>query len=562
MDAVLGDATKYQRRHTLDRMTNGFGLGDAYNTTLSRIREQKGNKVRLGMGALMWVSRSERPLRVEELLHALAVEVGTTDLNVCNVPSIRTLLDCTLGLVTIDEQASTVSLVHFALQEYLAAHPDLFITPHSMMAEICLTYLNFQSICELSTTLDTIPSTTPFLHYASCNWGYHAVKEMTESVKHLALQHLLRDANHISANILLKEPSVDFLSWWDRRQGRRPNLQGFTGLHYISYLGVIGIATAMVEMKRWDLNGRDSNGATPLIWAAKYGNHTLAKLLLEQDGASPTLSDKQGLTPLIHAAKAGHRGVMELLLERGDVIPDSSDGGGRTSLSYAAEFGHEGLVKMLLERANANPNLADKYGRTPLSYAARSGHQGVVKVLQERGDVNPNSPDRASRTPRPYAARSGHVGVDILPARVDAKGDSSDLYTQTTSLPPAAGPGCTSLLPEPRPPSHQTSPNSDMPQQISVLEVHAPERVESVLVPLPEGVISETRHDITGVISLPDPSSSNLPQADPSSSIPGPTPTSDTATDPAIRQPPSRRRRNQAVNPPPRRSKRKRNSLS
>jgi len=120
MDAVLEDATIYQRRKTLHRMTNGFGLEDAYSTTLSRIGEQKGNKAKLGMEALMWISRSERPLKVQELCHALAVEVGTTDLNIDNVPSIRILLSCTLGLVTIDELhqlfVSYISLFKSTLQ--------------------------------------------------------------------------------------------------------------------------------------------------------------------------------------------------------------------------------------------------------------------------------------------------------------------------------------------------------------------------------------------------------------------------------------------------------------
>ena len=168
MDAVLEDATVHQRRQTLRRMTSSFGLDDAYSTTLDRIRQQRGNRVKLGMEALMWISCSERPLKADELCHALAVEVGTRDLNVSNLPSRQTLLSCTLGLITIDEQASTVCLLHFTLQEYLVAHPSLFITSHSMMAEICLTYLNFQSVCELSTTRENFPSKTPFLHYSSC----------------------------------------------------------------------------------------------------------------------------------------------------------------------------------------------------------------------------------------------------------------------------------------------------------------------------------------------------------------------------------------------------------
>ena len=63
VDAVLADATIHRRRRTPYNMTNGFGLDDAYSTTLDLIREQKGNRVKLGMEALMWISCSERQLK-------------------------------------------------------------------------------------------------------------------------------------------------------------------------------------------------------------------------------------------------------------------------------------------------------------------------------------------------------------------------------------------------------------------------------------------------------------------------------------------------------------------
>ena len=461
MDAVLEDATIHQRRQTLHKMTDGLGLDDAYHTTLGRIREQKGNKAKIGIEALMWISHSQRLLKAPELCHALAVEVGTTDLNIHNIPSIRTLLSCTLGLVTIDEQESTVRLVHYTLQEYLAAHPNLFTATHSMMAEICLTYLHFRSICELPTTLHTIPSTTPLLHYASCYWGFHARKEMTEVVKHLAIGHLERDANHISADILLCEETVDFLPQCDRPDDEHPDLHGFTGLHCIAYMGVTEISTEMVKMKRWNLNGRDSNGATPLIWAAKHGNLAFAKLLLQQTAVDPTLSDKWGQTPLTHAASVGHEDLVKILLERADIDPDLPDSNGQTPLSLAAEegqegvvkillargdvdpslpdavywsplskaikYGHEGVVKMFLERTDANPNCPDQLGWTPLSYAAHFTKESVVRMLLARGDVNPNSRNSNGRTPLSYAAESGLWNVvKILLERGSVDLDSSD----------------------------------------------------------------------------------------------------------------------------------------
>ena len=131
-------------------MTDGLGLGDAYGATLGRIKEQDGERARLGMACLMWISHAERPLKPEELCHALAVAIGSPNVNTDNVPSIGTLLSCCQGLVVVDKKASVVRLIHLSLQEYLRAHPELFGTTHSIMAETCLSYLNSQQVKDLS----------------------------------------------------------------------------------------------------------------------------------------------------------------------------------------------------------------------------------------------------------------------------------------------------------------------------------------------------------------------------------------------------------------------------
>ena len=151
-------------------MTNGLEMGDAYTATLGRIMEQDGDKGKLGIEVLMWISRSERPLHVEELCRALAIEKESTELDLQNVPAIGTLLSCCLGLVTMDQEESSVRLIHLTLQEYLSGHHHIFNSAHSKMAEVCLTYLNFQSIKDLPPTLLAPPPQTPFLSYASCHF--------------------------------------------------------------------------------------------------------------------------------------------------------------------------------------------------------------------------------------------------------------------------------------------------------------------------------------------------------------------------------------------------------
>jgi len=128
----------------------------------------------------MWISHSERPLKVDEICQAVAVEIGSTDINTDNVPSIRTVLRCCQGLATVDEESSTIRLIHFTLKEHLSGHPDLFDRPHSKMAETCLTYLHFQAIKDLS----AIPSRNlpgiSLLEYSSLYWGTHMGMDLSD----------------------------------------------------------------------------------------------------------------------------------------------------------------------------------------------------------------------------------------------------------------------------------------------------------------------------------------------------------------------------------------------
>ena len=188
MDAILGETTAYDRRQKLRAMTEGLDLKDVYGATLERIKKQSGGKARLGMAALMWVSHSERLLQLDELSHALAVEIGSTDLNPNKIPSVEILMSCCLGLLVVDREASTVRLVHFTLQEHLSTCPDLFGPTHSIMAETCLTYLNFQTIKDISWTPLALLQSTPFLGYSSLFWGVHARRGASRDVVPLALQ--------------------------------------------------------------------------------------------------------------------------------------------------------------------------------------------------------------------------------------------------------------------------------------------------------------------------------------------------------------------------------------
>jgi len=200
----MQETTTNRRRQKLRAMTDGLGLESAYEKSLALIKGQGGAKARLGMAALMWISHSERPLKVVELCHALAVEIGSPDLNGDDVPSIRTLLSCCQGLVAVDKETSTIRLIHFTFQEHLRAHGKLFGTIHSTMAETCLTYLNSPQVKILSASPTSDLQNTPFLEYSSMYWGVHAKKDLSDCAKLLALRLFDNYNNHISSKILLE----------------------------------------------------------------------------------------------------------------------------------------------------------------------------------------------------------------------------------------------------------------------------------------------------------------------------------------------------------------------
>ena len=443
---ILGEGTIYRRRQKLNAIKNGLDLGGAYEAMLGRIMAQGGEKARIGMAAMMWISHSRRPLQVKELCQAIAIRTGSNYLDSDDIPTISTLLDCCQGLVTVDKGAPTVRLIHVTLQEHLCAHPYLFGRAHSTMAETCLTYLNLQHIKDLSAGPLPDPRDTPFLEYSSLHWGTHMRTELSDRATAFALQLLGQFDSHISAKSLWK--SIHAESRFDYDLDDEP----FSALHCISYFGIPEVTNTLIKMNRWDVNQRDSAGMTPLIWAARYGNEEVVRLLLRKKHIRPDQQDaNHGRTALSWAAGNGHEGVVRLFLapqfdNPGSVgrrwgkaaravdhlfggryvNPDSTSKYCRTPLSWAAENGHEGMVKLLLERKDVNPNTRDtKYGQTPLVWAADKGHEEIVKLLLGQKDVNPNSSSESGRTPLLCAAENGHDGiVNLLLMRNDVNPES------------------------------------------------------------------------------------------------------------------------------------------
>jgi hypothetical protein len=78
---------------------------------MERIKRQPGDLPgpKLARMVLSWITFAMRPLTTSELQHALAVEIGASELDEENLPDPEDMVSVCAGLVTIDEERVILS---------------------------------------------------------------------------------------------------------------------------------------------------------------------------------------------------------------------------------------------------------------------------------------------------------------------------------------------------------------------------------------------------------------------------------------------------------------------
>jgi ankyrin repeat protein len=115
----------------------------------------------------------------------------------------------------------------------------------------------------------------------------------------------------------------------------------WSALMFTSCFGHVAIVKFLLENNAY-LHGRDSDGNTSLIWAARRGHVEVLKLLVER-GAILDDENGEGATPLMDASSYGRFHAVQFLLNQGaDPSADpnhKSTNSGRTALKEAASKG-------------------------------------------------------------------------------------------------------------------------------------------------------------------------------------------------------------------------------
>ena len=401
-------------------------LDDNFSDILKRVKAQPPSERDLAYKVLMWIAHAKRPLKVDELLHGLAIQPGEFNFDEDNLPCEDFLVEYCLGLVQIEPDSSIIRLVHFTLQEYFERQSrSFFPNSHSEIAQACLTYLCLDAFSSASCPSDEEyehrTETWPFLQYAAQYWGDHAREDLNEGYKNLAVELCSKSKNLDSATQAMGVGNLSYQGYSQRFR------KSYTGLHVASSFGLKAVAEALLD-RGADIEAKYENGETALCMASMKGDTELVKLLLDK-GAKVEAEGNGGKRALHQSAWHGHSQVVKLLLEKKADI-EATDDHQFTALQMAASYGHPEVVKLLLIEG-ANMETKNLWAQTALHRAAVCNHKKAVEVLLDNG-ADAEAKDNDGSTTLHMAASQGLSSVVEVLVSKRAQTEARDKWGRTT----------------------------------------------------------------------------------------------------------------------------------
>ncbi|KAF8416031.1 ankyrin repeat-containing domain protein [Tirmania nivea] len=407
--AVLEEPTISKRRKALHALP--AGLYGAYKVTLARIEEHPKSIRDLAMSLLTWTFLATRLMTVTEIQHALAVKLGDEEFDMDDVPSERAILSSCIGLVIIDRETTTVRLVHYSLQEFFQKHEEEFFpTGHNSIARICLTYINFEEftgpyeeiVGQKSSELDAMMRRYPLVRYAALQWASHASKQLDSVVSELLFKMVLRNISGTPMTMLMciiHQPILHVQKChWN-------GILRFSSLHALAYLGnkcmmeyiLEGLTahrlvetvvdaedgfgwTPLAYAAAADVNANPGIGWTPLLVAARFGQVSTVRMLLEHNRVDVNAGMFTAMDALRIVAQ-------NIFYEMSFVISSEETVTGLTALVFAIQIRHAEMVDLLLSHSGVDVNVRIDSNATVFMFAV------LVAIGKMRGETTEASLD-------------------------------------------------------------------------------------------------------------------------------------------------------------------------
>ena len=191
-------------------------------------------------------------------------------------------------------------------------------------------------------------------------------------------------------------------------------------------------AARVVRERPSSLNGRDANGASPLLLAIYYQKHDIAKLLADTKGQidifeasalgrvdrikqllrdEPALASAyspDGFPAVGLAAFFGHLEAVRTLIAAGADIHAAATNSFKVQAIHAAVASKNlDIVRAVLE-AGADPNAAQQQGFRPIHEAGNTGNRDLAELLMRYG-ADPTLKNDEGKTAISLAREKGHA---------------------------------------------------------------------------------------------------------------------------------------------------------
>ena len=322
--------------------------------------------------ALSWLLFSVRPLTVEQLAVAVALDCGAgsvAEIQRLSDPQERNPADAlrrNLGaLIKIED--SEVHFIHHSMRGILRRQGtwgrDLALDfedsseCHSRLANACLKFLSlddFKDVVSFSEPQSHLPALdsgcSAFLKYATYYWPQHFREAFGDEI-------LLADASLLRSAVKFLEDKLQVTRWFELYNLRETRFRN--------------TASPIHTQDSGDNTSSSNTGTTPgppLLIASQLG---LARALTEILRAGNYTIDEKKLA-LENAAEAGYADAVEAIMELGDMEKQLFP-----ALLKACSKGHTAAVKRLLGYKTDNQDGLEDC----LHAAAANGHADVVSAL-------------------------------------------------------------------------------------------------------------------------------------------------------------------------------------
>lgn len=405
-------------------------LPETYDRVLSKIFNA--NKATLAAKIFRYIAVAKRPLALEELREAIAVEPCQTTRKVDRlINNVDRFVAWCGSLVVLDEEERVIHFAHFTVKEYFLSSlsPPLLTDFHFQYSEAdedlgktCVTYLNFSDLKRQIITFQT----DDFYIEPDAIIKASLTTSLNKTISKFAQMRKLKIARDYDFYQQLRcERRPEDLGLLQKLQLEYPFVAYASQhwlLHTVNFTGedveiwelwanMITTEDTLVQLP-W--SSADWTNCTEAVgeWILRHDHHALLSLMCESRKNDLPLEWRENL--LMRSAAEGHPQIFDTIIQVGN----NSELSLKRAFHEAARRRQIEMVKKFLAiGVDVNEWLVvGNETQTPLQAASESGCPEVVKILlASSASVNAISSSGQCRTALQIAAKHGHLEVlDIL----------------------------------------------------------------------------------------------------------------------------------------------------